>query len=401
VTEGAPTFDGLVLVAAVAFLAPLLLGLAPRVRLPAVVLEIVAGIIIGPSVLGWVEIDVTIEVLALIGLALVLFFGGLELDVEALRGRIVRLALAGWVVSLAIAVAVSGLLAAAGLVDTPLLVAVVLSSTALGVLVPVLEDAGEIGTPLGQLVVAAGAIADLGAIVLLSLLFSGEGGAGSTLFLLAALVAVSVAVAAFAAGAGRSRVLAADLDRLQDTTAQIRVRGVVLLVVGLVAVAEALGLEVILAAFIAGAILSLVDRDRRMTHPALRRKLEAVGFGVFVPVFFVASGIRFDLDALLADAANVAMVPVFLAALLVTRGAPAVLYRGLLGDRRAAAGGLLQATSLPFVVAATAIGLELGLLDGAQAAALVAAGLLSVLVFPAAALALAAPSRPPDAAARP
>jgi len=401
VTEGAPTFDGLVLVAAVAFLAPLLLGLAPRVRLPAVVLEIVAGIIIGPSVLGWVEIDVTIEVLALIGLALVLFFGGLELDVEALRGRIVRLALAGWVVSLAIAVAVSGLLAAAGLVDTPLLVAVVLSSTALGVLVPVLEDAGEIGTPLGQLVVAAGAIADLGAIVLLSLLFSGEGGAGSTLFLLAALVAVSVAVAAFAAGAGRSRVLAADLDRLQDTTAQIRVRGVVLLVVGLVAVAEALGLEVILAAFIAGAILSLVDRDRRMTHPALRRKLEAVGFGVFVPVFFVASGIRFDLDALLADAANVAMVPVFLAALLVARGAPAVLYRGLLGDRRAAAGGLLQATSLPFVVAATAIGLELGLLDGAQAAALVAAGLLSVLVFPAAALALAAPSRPPDAAARP
>jgi len=401
VTEGAPTFDGLVLVAAVAFLAPLLLGLAPRVRLPAVVLEIVAGIIIGPSVLGWVEIDVTIEVLSLIGLALVLFFGGLELDVEALRGRIVRLALAGWLVSLAIAVAVSGLLAAAGLVDTPLLVAVVLSSTALGVLVPVLEDAGEIGTPLGQLVVAAGAIADLGAIVLLSLLFSGEGGAGSTLFLLAALVAVSVAVAAFAAGAGRSRVLAADLDSLQDTTAQIRVRGVVLLVVGLVAVAEALGLEVILAAFIAGAILSLVDRDRRMTHPALRRKLEAVGFGVFVPVFFVASGIRFDLDALLADAANVAMVPVFLAALLVARGAPAVLYRGLLGDRRAAAGGLLQATSLPFVVAATAIGLELGLLDGAQAAALVAAGLLSVLVFPAAALALAAPSRPPDAAARP
>jgi len=401
VTEGAPTFDGLVLVAAVAFLAPLLLGLGPRVRLPAVVLEIVAGIIIGPSVLGWVEIDVTIEVLSLIGLALVLFFGGLELDVEALRGRIVRLALAGWLVSLALAVAVSGLLAAAGLVDTPLLVAVVLSSTALGVLVPVLEDAGEIGTPLGQLVVAAGAIADLGAIVLLSLLFSGEGGAGSTLFLLAALVAVSVAVAAFAAGAGRSRVLAADLDRLQDTTAQIRVRGVVLLVVGLVAVAEALGLEVILAAFIAGAILSLVDRDRRMTHPALRRKLEAVGFGVFVPVFFVASGIRFDLDALLADAANVAMVPVFLAALLVARGAPAVLYRGLLGDRRAAAGGLLQATSLPFVVAATAIGLELGLLDGAQAAALVAAGLLSVLVFPAAALALAAPSRPPDAAARP
>jgi Kef-type K+ transport system membrane component KefB len=125
-----------------------------------------------------------------------------------------------------------------------------------------------------------------------------------------------------------------------------------------------------------------------MTHPELRRKLEAIGFGFFIPVFFVTSGVRYDLDALLDDPANLAMLPIFLAALLLVRGVPALLYRPLTGDRRAVVAGLLQATSLPFIVAATAIGLDLGLLDGAQSAALVGAGLLSVLLFPALALAV-------------
>jgi Kef-type K+ transport system membrane component KefB len=125
-----------------------------------------------------------------------------------------------------------------------------------------------------------------------------------------------------------------------------------------------------------------------MTHPDFRRKLDAIGFGFVIPVFFVASGVRFDLDALLGEPSNLAMVPVFLAALVAVRALPALLYRGLVGGRRTAVAGLLQATSLPFIVAATAIGQELGLLDGAQAAGLIAAGLLSVLLFPAAGLAL-------------
>jgi Kef-type K+ transport system membrane component KefB len=126
----------------------------------------------------------------------------------------------------------------------------------------------------------------------------------------------------------------------------------------------------------------LLDRDEVMTHPDFRRKLEAIGFGFFIPIFFVTSGVRFDLDALVADASNVAMVPIFLAALLVVRGLPALLYRRLLGSRRTVVAGILQATSLPFIVAATAIGLELGLVDAAESAALIGAGLLSVLIFP-------------------
>jgi Kef-type K+ transport system membrane component KefB len=197
-----------------------------------------------------------------------------------------------------------------------------------------------------------------------------------------------------------------DLVRLQDTTAQIRVRAAMLLLIGFAAIAEALGLEAILGAFAAGAVVSLVDRDEFMTHPDFRLKLEAIGFGFFIPVFFVTSGVRYDLDALLAKPSNLAMLPIFLAALVAVRGLPALLYRPVIGDRRALVAGLMQATSLPFIVAATAIGLDLGLLDGAQAAALVGAGLLSVLVFPAAGLAVlsageeAAPEHAADATGR-
>ena len=162
----------------------------------------------------------------------------------------------------------------------------------------------------------------------------------------------------------------------------------------------------ILGAFVAGAIVSLVDRDQAMTHPDFRRKLEAIGFGFFIPVFFVASGVRFDLGALTSSTSNLLMVPVFLAALVVVRGVPAALYRERLGSRKAAIAGLMQSTSLPFIVAATAIGMDLGLIDAAASAALIGAGLLSVLVFPLTGLALLrrsapAPSPAPDRPATP
>lgn len=380
-----PPLDGLLVVVAVAFAAPFLLGLAPGLRVPAVVLEIVAGIAVGPSGFGWVEVDDTIAVMATIGLAFLLFIGGLEVDFGRLRGAVLRLAVRAHAVSLAIAVAVTLALGAAGLVETPLLVAIALGSTSLGVLIPVLKDTGRIESGLGQLVIAAGSIADFAAIVLLTLFFAGEGGPGATLVLIGALFGLTAAVVFVVRGAGRSRRIRADLLRLQDTTAQIRVRGAIVLLIGFGAAAEHLGLEVILGTFAAGAILSLVDRDREMTHPAFRRKLEAIGFGVFIPVFFVTSGIRFDLPGLTASAT---MVPIFLAALLVVRALPAVLYGSLLDRRERIVAGLMQATSLPFLVAATAIGLELGLLDSGEAAALVGAGLVSVLVFPAAGLAL-------------
>jgi Kef-type K+ transport system membrane component KefB len=190
------------------------------------------------------------------------------------------------------------------------------------------------------------------------------------------------------------------LQSLQDTTAQIRVRAAFTLLIGFTALADTVGLETILGAFAAGALLSLIDRDEAMTHPQFRLKLEGVGFGVFIPVFFVTSGLRFDLNALFASGSTVARVPLFLLAIYLVRGLPAFVYVRLLGRSRSVIAGVLQATSLPFIVAATQIGLQLGTVSRASAAGLVAAGLLSVVISPALGLALLR-RREPRAAGRP
>jgi Kef-type K+ transport system membrane component KefB len=381
-----PSFDNLLIVVAVAFAAPFLLGLRPSLRLPSVVLEIVAGIVVGPSVLGLVDVDQAIEVIALVGLAFVLFLAGLEIEFDKLRGKLLRLTALGFAASFGIAIVVALGLQAGGLIETPLLVAIILCATSLGVLIPVLKDAGEISSTFGQLIVAAASVADFGAIILLSIFFSGEGGTGSTLLLLGSLFVLAAVVYGAVKGAGRSMRIRADLLRLQDTTAQIRVRAALVLFVGFAAIAEQLGLEVILGTFIAGAVLGLVDRDEVMTHPDFRRKLEAIGFGFFIPVFFVTTGVRFDLQALTASTEAAVMVPIFVGALFVVRGLPALLYKHLIDDRHVAAAALMQATSLPFIVAASTIGVELRLVNPAESAALIGAGLLSVLLFPLAAL---------------
>jgi Kef-type K+ transport system membrane component KefB len=333
-------------------------------------------------VLGWVEDDGTIAVLSLVGLAYLLFLAGLEIDFGQLRGRLLRLAAIGWAVSFGIAVLVGLGLSAVGLVETPLLVAIVLCATSLGVIVPVLADVGELDTRFGQLVLAAASIADFGAVILLSLFFSGEGGPGSTAILLTVFAGLLAVAFVVIRTAERSRRVEEDLLRLQDSSAQIRVRAAMVLMIAFVALAEGLGLELILGSFAAGALLALLDQDRRLTHQNFRTKLEAMGFGLFIPVFFVTVGLRFDAQALFEDPANLAMVPVFLAALLVVRGLPALLYRRFVGGPRAAVAGVLQATSLPFIVAAVSIGMELGALGTAEGTALIAAGLLSVVVFP-------------------
>ena len=381
-------FTNLLIVVVIALLAPLLLGMSARLRLPAVVLEIVAGILIGPQVLGWVEVDLPVSIVSLLGLAFLLFLAGLEIDVHQLRGQMLRLALLGYVVTLALGIGVGIAMDAARWVESPGLIAVTISATSLGLVVPVLKDAGRVETRLGQAVVAASSIADFAAIVLLSLLFSAsDTSTGSRLVLLISFAALVAATAVAATLVARSTKLTMTLASLQDTTAQIRVRAAVVLLVAFVALAERFGLESILGAFMAGAVVGLVDRDSA-SHPNFRIKLEALGYGFLIPVFFVSSGLRLDLSGLMENPAALARVPVFAVALLVVRGLPALLFSRLLDRRSVIAAGLLQATSLPFVVTATQIGVLTGLMSGVTAAALVCAGLLSVIVFPLVALTL-------------
>ena len=380
-------FDNLLAVCLVAFVVPLVLGFAPRLRVPSVVVEILAGVVLGPTLLGWVEVDEVVAVLAALGLGFLLFLAGLEIDVRGLGGPTLRSATLGYGVTIALGVAVGLALQQAGWVRDGLLVAVALSATSLGLVVPVLKDAGAEQSLVGRLTVTASTVADFAAVILLSLLFSATGGPAATVALLSAFAVLVVVVALAVGRAGRSMHLGDVLVRLQDTTAEIRVRAAVVLFVGFVALASRFGIETILGAFVAGAVVATVDRDAA-SHPHFRTKLEAVGYGFLVPVFFVASGIRLDLRGLLADPAAALRVPVLLLALLLVRGVPALLFRRALGARRTAAAALLQATSLPFLVATAQLGTSTGLMSTVTAAALVCAGVLSVLLFPAAALGL-------------
>lgn len=386
---GDVSFNGVAIVAAVALGVPLALGLFPQLRLPAIVLEIVLGIVIGPQVLGWVSIDTPIQVLSLLGLAFLLFLAGLEVDYDRLRGRLLRLTALGYAISFGLALVIGLGLDAGGLVSSPLLVAIMLSATSLGIVIPVLKDAGQVSTQFGQLVVASASFAEIAPIILLSLFFSEETGSVGLRLVLLGLFGLFVgAVGVGVLGAEHSMRISATLLRLQDTTAEIRIRAAFLLLAVFVVLAEELGLEAILGAFFAGAIIKLVDRDQAMTHPQFRQKLEAVGYGVFVPFFFVSTGVAFDLDALFASGTTIARVPIFLGALLVARGLPALVYKPLATRTQIAAAALLQATSLSFLVVSGQIGVQLDLIRPATYAALVAAGLLSVLLFPLAALTL-------------
>jgi len=395
------SFIGLLIVAAAAFAAPLLVDLAPGPSVPTIVVEILAGILIGPSVLGLVEVDEPIQVLSQIGLVFLFFLAGLEIAFDRARGRPLKLAFYGFALSFAVALAVGHGLEAVNLVSAPLFVAIVLAATAFGIVVAVLKDAGQATTDLGQLIIVATSVADFGTVILLSLFFSRHGsGVESTLLLLVLFAAAVGAVGVALSRARLSRRLADAVARLELTTAQIGVRGAFVLLVAFVAMAEEFGLEVVLGAFLAGVILNAVGRDDLLTSTQLGRRLEAVGFGVFIPIFFVTSGIQFDAGALFGSVAAILLVPIVLLALLVVRGLPALLYRSDIDRRSVIAVGLLQATSLPFIVAATQIGVELEKITPAAAAGLVAAGLLSVLLFPAVALGLLAgrPASPIEAA---
>ena len=372
------------IIAACALAVPLLLRLT-RLRVPEVVAQILVGIVIGPQVLSWAKVDEPVHVLSIIGLGFLLMLAGLEINLSELRGRLLRLTALGYIVSFAIALAVGFAFVPAGFVRSPVLLAVILSATSLGIILPVLKDAGQIDSPFGRVVVAGASIAEVVPIVLLSVLFSSSGATiGAQLGLFVAFLALIVAIFLAISRLERAPLLARAVTALQDTTAQIRVRGAFALLMLFAALAAVLGLEIILGAFLAGIVLRLVDRDEEHnSHALFRPKLQGVGFGVFIPFFFISTGMMLDVRSLFSDLSTLARVPVFIVALLLIRAVPALIYRPLAQSRgQLVAAGLLQATSLSIPVVAGQIGVDLGLILPANYVALVAAGLISVILFP-------------------
>ncbi|MBV8159999.1 MAG: cation:proton antiporter [Acidimicrobiia bacterium] len=382
-------FTELLDISIVALAAPLVVRLAPRLRIPAIAIEIIGGIILGPQVLGFVKADVHVQLMAQIGLAFLLFLAGLEVDLDRLRGPLTALAAEAFALSVGLAVVAGYAFRGLGGDEDPLFVAVILVATSLGVLVPVLKDTGEIDTEFGQLVFIAGSMAEFGSILLLSLFFSKNASSPASGALLLAGFGVVIALGSLFVGrAWHTRWLRREMERLDETSSPLRLRAAIVVMFAFVAMANHLGLEAILGSFVAGALIRVVDRDDVIASAHVRAKLEAIGFGFVVPFFFVATGLTLNMRALFSSWSAAREIVEFLVALLVVRGVPAALYRHRFGARRAYVAGLMQATSLTFVVVATELGAQLHKIDELTKAAFITGGLISVVVFPALALVL-------------
>lgn len=393
------SFNSVLIIAAMAVLVPLISGLLPRLPVPGAALEVIAGILIGPSVLGWVRIDAPVQVLSDLGLGILLFLAGLEIDIERLRGPLARLAVSAFAVSAVLALLCAYAFRLAGQAEQPLLLAIILMSTSTGLLLPLLKDAGEESTAFGQLVMTAAALAEIVPIMLLSLFFSATSATpGAQAVSLAIFIVLIVLSGTALAWVRRLEPAGRLLNRLSDSSAQLRVRASLTLALAFGVLAYRFGFASILGAFAAGLLVRIVDLARHSPHPQFRVKLEGIGFGFLVPIFFISTGVAFPLKALLTNPVALAEVPLFLAALLLVRGLPALLYVRFAGRRRAVAAGLLQATTLTFVIVAAQIGLADGKITPTAAASLLTAGLLSAILFPGVAQRLLPRAATPEAA---
>ncbi len=378
--------QSLVVILVAAALAPLIVDLPNRLRLPAVVAEITLGILIGPQVLGFAEPVGVVEFLSTVGLAFLFFLGGLEVDFDRVRGLPAKLGGYGWLISLALGLGIAFGLEEIDFVLTTELVGVAICTTAIGTLMPILRDAGELKRPLGPFVLAAGVAGEFGPLIVVALVLTAGRTPGVAFALLIAFVVISVLAAVVATRARTPRIVAAIHDAMASS-GQAAVRLALVVLFGLVFLASEFGFDIVLGAFAAGLVVGLVTKTEATED--VRMRLETIGFGFVVPIFFVVTGMNFDLEALFDSPTNLLRLPLFLALFLVVRGAPVfLLYRTAIPRADRLPLTLYSATALPLVVAVTTIGLETGHMRPENAAALVGAAMVSVLVFPLLALTL-------------
>ncbi len=376
--EGAiPT---LVLIGIAAVLAPIIAEWTKKfLAVPEVVIQIILGIVIGPFVLNIARSNSIITALSDFGLTFLMFLAGTELDLAVLRQGHPGRAVGSWGVSVVIALGFGALLHGTGLVLDSVVVALCLTTTALGTLLPIVRDAGVLRTPLGPSMLSVGAIGEFGPIVAVAVLLTNRD-ARLTFVLLVAFVAVAV-VAALLAVQVRPPGFVALLRRHLNSTSQLPVRICVLLVILLVYLAIKLSLDVLLGAFAAGVVVRLFIKGE--DSQPVESKLEAIGFGFLIPIFFIESGINFDLGSLIHRPHVLLLVPMFTAIFLVTRGLPTwAFFRGAISKVEARSLALLSAAGLPIIVVITTLGVDEHRMKPENAAALVAAGILSVLIYP-------------------
>ena len=378
VAAGVDETSALVMVIAAAAAALIVMALAPKVTIPVVVLELLLGILVGPQGADIASVDPTTSLLGDLGLGMLFFFAGYEIDFDRIKGRPLQLAGLGWGISLILAYGIGGVLASAGIILSFLYTGSAMATTAIGTLIPILSDAGEMRTKFGTYLLGAGAIGEFGPILLVTLILS-TGHPIHEAVVLLVFIALAVFTGILAVrSAWRGWPL---VERTFETSSQLAVRLAVVLVFSLVALAAQLGLDLLLGGFVAGMITRVALRGRELT--VFDSKLTAVGYGLLIPFFFVTSGMAFDLDALTSSTTALLKVPMFVALFLIVRGVPALLlYRSHLALRDRFALAVYCATELPLVVAITTLAIDAGQMKSSTAAGLVGAAIISTLIFP-------------------
>jgi Kef-type K+ transport system membrane component KefB len=369
--------DDLLAVMLVAALAPLVVALLPGPRIPQVVVFLLGGVLIGPHVLGFAETS-SIQLLANIGLGFLFLLAGYELDPRLLRQEPGRLAIGGWLMSAAIAVGVAAALTAAGYIKDYVPVGLALTTTALGTLLPILRDNGMLGGEFGRHVFAAGAVGELFPILIIAV-FLGQRGSFVALasVLLVGALAIALTIVPWLA---KSAAVQRMVTEGQEATGQVTLRWSLVLLFALLALASRFGLDVVLGAVLAGIVLRGWTQHLRMDTESLEHKFDAVGYGLFIPIFFISSGMSFDLKSISEDPLRLL---VFFVLLIVVRGLPSLLvYRRALAPVQRVEMTFITATSLPLLIALATIGEQDGVMLPATAASMIGAGVLSVLVFP-------------------
>jgi Kef-type K+ transport system membrane component KefB len=373
--NGLETLLAVVLVAA---LAPVIVAILPGPKIPQVVILIFGGILIGPHVFGLGNTG-SIQLLSNIGLGFLFLLAGYELDPRLFRERAGRMAMIGWAISAVLAVGAVGLLASFGFVRDFVPIGLALTTTALGTLLPILQDNNMLEGKFGRYVLAAGAVGELFPIIAISLFLTKRNQYIAIGSLLAVgLAALLLTAAPRAVGERRVRAL---IKQGQRATAQTTLRWSIVLLMVLLVAAERFGLDVVLGAMLAGMVLRSWTHRLEVDVEPLESKLEAVGYGIFIPLFFVASGMTLDIQSILA---NPLRLFVFVGLLLVVRGLPSLfVYAKTLKFRQRVEMTFITATTMPLLIALAEIGLKDGVMLPSNAAALVGAGVVSVLVFPA------------------
>ena len=368
------------ILALVAALAPVLAEIPIGWRTPVVAIELLLGILIGPHVLNWATPDGLVGLLGELGLTFLLFMVGLEMNIGEIRGKSLNLAVSGWVLSFLVAITSMYLLHEVGLIQAPpLLAGAALSTTALGVLVPLLRDEGILETPFGKLVVSAAAMGEFGPLMVVSvLLIPTHSTVIHTLFIVAFILLAFIA--AYAAIKMRSSKWLDLLSHTLQSSGQLPVRLCIALQALLVLLAAKFGLNIVIGAFAAGMVVGLASQGK--PGKILRQKLDAIGYGFLIPFFFIDTGMRFDVSALWTGPLMPVQLIALLALMVLVRGVPILLYGDALTKEERLPFSLYSATGLPLIAIIAQFGVSSGLMAADRAAVLLSAGMISVLVFP-------------------